>query len=217
MSTPKWHAANGATAPSSPSANMEITAYPTTDIWRRDATPAGDVFNAPYIYITTTSKNFKRLATTVTVPWKTQFDQGGLLISFPNTASSEPDKACRWIKAGIELFEGKPALGVVGTDRFSDWSLAPMPRGAGGEEGDQRTARFEAVRDGTTLWVYVVVGGERQALREVKWAFLDEGEDGNGVEMKLGVYAAKPTPNMGDERAGVEVSFEGLEAEIEGA
>ncbi|KAK4570460.1 hypothetical protein LTR86_002540 [Recurvomyces mirabilis] len=214
MSTPKWQAANGATAPSSPSDKIKITAYPTTDIWRRDGTPAGDVFNAPYIYTTTNSKSFKRLAATVTVPWKTQFDQGGLLLSFPNSSSSEPDKGCRWIKAGIEFFEGKPALGVVGTDRFSDWSLAPMP-GAG--QDDQRTARFEAVRDGTTLWVYVVVGGERQALREVKWAFLDEGEDGDGVEMKVGVYAAKPTPDAGDEKAGVEVNFEGLEVEVGGA
>ena len=81
-------------------------------------------------------------------------------------------------------------------------------------QGDQRTARFEAVRDETTLWVYVVVGGKRQALREVKWAFLDEGEGGEkGLEMKVGVYAAKPTPDAGDEKGGCEVTFEDLELE----
>ncbi|KAK0938550.1 hypothetical protein LTR29_009864 [Friedmanniomyces endolithicus] len=196
-----WHAANGATLPHSTSDSFTITAHPITDIWRRDATPEGDVFNAPYIYTTLTPTTFSRLAVKVTVPWKTQFDQGGLLIAFPSSPSSSGNghgQNWRWIKAGIEMFDGKPALGVVGTDRFSDWSLAPMP---GPDPDHQREAEFEAVRDGTSLWVYVVVDGERRALREVKWAFL-----GGEEEVRVGVYAAKPTPDEGAAEAGVEIN-----------
>ncbi len=203
-----WHAANGATLPHSTSDSFTITAHPITDIWRRDATPEGDVFNAPYIYTTLTPTTFSRLAVTVTVPWRTQFDQGGLLIAFPSSIKGSGNghgQNWRWIKAGIEMFDGKPALGVVGTDRFSDWSLAPMP---GPDADHQREAEFEAVRDGTSLWVYVVVDGERRALREVKWAFL-----GGEEEVRVGVYAAKPTPDEGAAEAGVEVGFSGLVVE----
>ncbi|KAK1076566.1 hypothetical protein LTR33_008829, partial [Friedmanniomyces endolithicus] len=151
-----WHAANGATLPHSTSDSFTITAHPITDIWRRDATPEGDVFNAPYIYTTLTPTTFSRLAVKVT------------------GSGNGHGQNWRWIKAGIEMFDGKPALGVVGTDRFSDWSLAPMP---GPDPDHQREAEFEAVRDGTSLWVYVVVDGERRALREVKWAFLSGEEE----------------------------------------
>ena len=78
----------------------------------------------------------------------------------------------------------------------------------GPDPDHQREAEFEAVRDGTSLWVYVVVDGERRALREVKWAFLS-GEE----EVRVGVYAAKPTPDEGAAEAGVEVGFSGLVVE----
>ncbi|KAK3652872.1 hypothetical protein LTR56_004820 [Elasticomyces elasticus] len=196
---PTWSAANGAPEPQDPTTtSFTITAPPKTDLWRRDSSPEGDVFDAPYLTTSVPVSSFKSLKVTVTVPWKTQFDQGGLLIIFPGEGGKGSG---RWVKGGIEFFEGKPALGVVGTDRFSDWSLAPMP------EGEQRTATFEAVKDGTTLWVYVLVNGSRQALREIKWAFLGLG----GEEViRVGVYAAKPTPDEGDEKAGVEVTFGGL-------
>jgi uncharacterized protein len=203
MPSYKWEAANGATAPQQPLGEdkMTIIAPPRTDIWRRSSKPEGDVFNAPYIYTIVKPMSFKRLSVTVTVPWKTQFDQGGFIIAFPN--STEP---WRWIKGGIEYFNGKPALGVVGTDRYSDWSLAPM------SADEQKTATFEAVRDDTTLWVYAVVDGKRQPLRETKWAFLDLEQS---AEMRVGVYAAKPTPDKGDEKAGVEVTFSDFVLETE--
>ncbi|KAK4956263.1 hypothetical protein LTR10_005784 [Elasticomyces elasticus] len=199
---PTWTPTNGAPQPPNPTnADFSITAFPKTDIWRRDSTPEGDVFNAPHLTTSVSVSSFTLLKVEVTVPWKTQFDQGGLLIIFPAPKDDDGGTKGRWVKGGIEFFEGKPALGVVGTDRFSDWSLSPMP------EGDQRTATFEAVKDGTTLWVYVVVDGKRQALREIKWAFVDVKGD---EELRVGVYAAKPTPDEGDEKAGVEVKFSGL-------
>jgi uncharacterized protein len=202
-----WQTAFGASRPIDLSKPFTITAYPKSDIWRRSLTD--DVFNAPSIYTSLSPSTFKRISVTVSGPWKTQYDQGGLVLSSPAQDSRAP---MRWIKAGIEFFNGKPVLGVVGCDRFSDWSLAPLPEGV--EE-----ATFEAVREGVTLWVYAVVQGERVPLREVKWAFIDfEGLDGDGKDGKgegtvdVGVYAAKPTPDEGDEegKKGVAVQFKDL-------
>lgn len=189
-----WQAGNGAALPKDPSTSLSITTPPKTDIWRRS--DSDDTFNAPYIYRNVPAKSFKSISTTVSGPWKTQFDQGGLILVLPNKNGLN-----RWIKAGIEVFNSKPVLGVVGTDRYSDWSLAPMPKG-------ENTATFEAVRDGETLWVYEIRDGERLPLREVKWAFIDEMD-----EISVGVYAAKPTPEEGDEGKGIDVDFRGLKLE----
>jgi len=183
-----WQPSHGATLPPSQAISQQANVHtiskislktpPRTDIWRRarpGSAPDADVFNAPSLTLTLpNSKTFLRLSATFTVPYKTQFDQGGILLHWPSSQTN------RWVKAGIEFFEGEPELGVVGTDRYSDWSLAPMPEGKA-----QTKCRMEAARDGTTLWVHVVAAGKRRALREVKWAFLDEGA--GGEEMRVGV------------------------------
>ncbi|GAB1730872.1 hypothetical protein NU195Hw_g1972t1 [Hortaea werneckii] len=194
MASSPWQAGNGAALPKDLSTSFSITTPPKTDIWRRS--DSDDTFNAPYIYKSVPAKSFKSISTTVSGPWKTQFDQGGLILVLPNKNGLN-----RWIKAGIEVFNGKPVLGVVGTDRYSDWSLAPMPKG-------ENTATFEAVRDGETLWVYEIRDGERLPLREVKWAFIDEMD-----EISVGVYAAKPTPEAGDESKGIDVDFRDMKVD----
>ncbi|GAB1738534.1 hypothetical protein NU219Hw_g3340t1 [Hortaea werneckii] len=194
MASSPWQAGNGAALPKDLSTSFSITTPPKVDIWRRSETD--DTFNAPYICRNVSAKSFKSISATVSGPWKTQFDQGGLILVLPNKNGLN-----RWIKAGIEVFNGKPVLGVVGTDRYSDWSLAPMPKG-------ENTATFEAVRDGETLWVYEIRDGERLPLREVKWAFIDEMD-----EISVGVYAAKPTPEEGDEGKGIDVEFKDLKLE----
>lgn len=95
----------------------------------------------------------------------------------------------------------------------------------------------EKMRRTSTLWIYVVEerGGNREkrrAVREVSWVFEedvaarnDENEEreveeddsraagaGEQRECWVGVYAAKPNKNEGDEE-GLEVVFEGLEVE----
>ncbi|KAK5128280.1 hypothetical protein LTR85_002947 [Meristemomyces frigidus] len=192
-----WHPANGATLPSDTTVTFTINAPPKTDIWRPAETD--DVFNAPYIYTDMQPAAFKRMSVTVAGPWKTQFDQGGLVLAFPRQ-----DGPSRWIKAGIEFFQGKPCLGVVGNDRFSDWSLCPMIEG-------ETKATFEAVKEGHSLWIHAVKDGERQPLREVKWAFIDYPEEQKQYEaMRVGVYAAKPTPDKDDAEATIEASFTDL-------
>ncbi|KAI0483971.1 hypothetical protein GGR56DRAFT_611716 [Xylariaceae sp. FL0804] len=197
MAISQWQTANGAVLPEDLTGQFSICAPPKTDIWRRSDTD--DTFNAPYIYTSIAPASFKRMSVTLSGQWKTQFDQGGFVIAFPRQGAP-----WRWIKAGIEYFEGAPALGVVGTDRYSDWSLSPMAPG-------EQHATFEAVKDGSTLWVYALKDGKRQPLREVKWAFVDF-EDGQG-EMQVGVYAAKPTPDEGESKATIDVTFSGFELE----
>ncbi|OQO07923.1 hypothetical protein B0A48_06715 [Cryoendolithus antarcticus] len=192
-----WETLNAPSSvlPKDPSAPFTLTTAPKTDIWRH---PTLKSFNAPAVGRRVPFKHFTSIKTTVSGPWRTQFDQGGLFLVFLPSPSSEPSKS-QWVKAGIEFFNGEAKLGVVGTDKYSDWSLCPMF-----EKG--QSATFEAVKDGETLWVYAVVGGKREALREVKWAEMErEGE------IWVGVYAAKPTAEEGDAEKGLEVRFEGVE------
>lgn len=129
------------------------------------------------------------------------YDQGGLLIVWPTSEQ----KQSKWVKIGIEHFTGKPLLGVVGCDRFSDWSVCPLPIASAIH------ATVEAVRVETTLWIYLHFNGEKRPLREIKWAFLEDRED--SAEMWVGVYAAKPTPEEDDAEKGVEVVFRDLNLE----
>lgn len=165
------------------------------------------------IYKTLPASTFKSLTITIFAPWKTQYDQGGLILAFPSQPTSDTStKGLKWIKAGIEYFSNQCVLGVVGTDRYSDWSIAPMK-----QEYHQK-ATFKVVREGETLWVYAKQdGGEGLTpMREVKWAFMEGRLEGN---VWVGVYAAKPKKDEGaseeDSEKGIEVSFSDLELEVE--
>lgn len=194
--TKTWQAEYGAEVPKELDSSFKITALPKTDIWRRG--DDDDVFNAPMIYQTVKGSHFKKIEVTVFAPWRTKYDQGGLVINFPS--KNGPSK---WIKAGIEFFESKAVLGVVGTDRYSDWSLAPL------DAGYHQKARFVATREDKTLWIHAAQEGkELVPLREVKWAFL-EGRD-EDAEVQIGVYAAKPTQDVSQAREATKFSSEAL-------
>ncbi|KAF2209568.1 hypothetical protein CERZMDRAFT_91352 [Cercospora zeae-maydis SCOH1-5] len=229
MAPSKWSTINGASLPKEDpeTSSFTITAPPKTDIWRRSLTD--DVFNAPTLYQTLPASRFKSIAVTVYAPWHTQYDQGGLVLAFPSPRTPQdvthtqeihqraeedekpenPARPSKWVKAGIEFFELSSVLAIVGTDRFSDWSLAPMS-----QEFHQK-ARFRIEKRGTTLWIYARQEGEERMkpMREIKWAFM-EGRDAEDIW--VGVYAAKPTPEEGeDDEKGIEVSFSDLELELE--
>jgi len=201
MSNLKWETLNTPTSsnPTDTTKPFSIFTPAKTDIWRR--TTSND-FNAPAIGTRLPLNSFKSLSATVSGPWKTLFDQGGILLAFPSTPGGALENS-QWIKAGIEYFNDEPKIGVVGTDRFSDWSLCPMF-----EAG--RKARLEAVVEDASVWVYAVMGGKREPLREVKWVFEGKGEE---AEVWIGVYGAKPTPDEGDEGKVLEVRFEDLKVE----
>lgn len=147
------------------------------------------------------------------------------------------ERGRRWIKTGVEFFKGAAHVSAVACDRWADWSLhdPPLTNGKVTMEIEREVVVNNAKKGGekrtSTLWIYIVEerGGSREkrrAVREVSWVFEDvvrnENEDEEGDEDDsaagkqrecwVGVYAAKPNKNEGDEE-GLEVIFEGLEVE----
>ncbi|KAL8852112.1 MAG: hypothetical protein Q9221_003042 [Calogaya cf. arnoldii] len=194
------------TLPPSPSSSDAFTLHtpPHTDIWRKPQ-PLTDTFNAPRYLTTLPLKDLKSLQVTVGGAWKTLYDQGGLLLVLP---AREGEKE-KWIKTGIEFYGGAPHISAVACDRWADWSLLPLPS----SDTSEVTIRMErevaktGERTGT-MWIryHDPESGEWRPIREITWAF--EHEEG---EVQVGVYAAKPTPDEGDEAGELKVEFKGLE------
>lgn len=192
-----------------------------TDIWRKP--PAIDVFSAPTYPESLphySLKSFQRARFTVSLPpckELRQFDQAGLVLHFTNpqaniTKGSGKD---RWIKTGIEFFNGKPLVGTAACDTWSDWSVAPLRLAS---EADRPSVTIEVQREkdqlGKSLWIYQVIRDsngeeERIPLRECNWVFAEE----DGWEVGVGAYVARETEGEGkDELTG---HFEdGLEVEV---
>lgn len=66
------------------------------------------------------------------------YDQAGIMLWHSQT---------EWIKAGIELNDGVPHIGAVVTDKYSDWSLSPVPEWA----GEIVTIRASRMKDAVIL------------------------------------------------------------------
>ena len=152
---------------------------------------------------------------TVTAEWKTKFDQGGLLLILPlhdkPAHAAHKDKR-RWIKTGIEFFEGTPNVSTVACDRYADWSLAPLPGAS--SSGKVTIEISREVADGqktSTLWVHSVdpVSGDKRPLREIAWVFEEESVEGE-KECEIGVYSAKPIHDENDAGNELNVIFENL-------
>lgn len=178
-----------------------ITTPPATDLWRPDPKPASDNFTAPFVYRSIKVSEFNNISVTVHADWATRYDQGGIAVIFPQ------QKPLKWVKTGIEVENGAPQFGTVGTYAFSDWSLSPVtPQNA-------TTARFLLERDGSEIWVYALdlqnPDAERYPLREVTWAFLEDRAD-DDVELWVGVYAAKPTYSPANQTQDLKVLFKDL-------
>ena len=185
-----------------------ITCPPSTDLWDKpgvkpkDPTqptaPPTHSSNAPIIYRRATVSYFRSARVTVSGPWETQYDQGGLalLIIDPSTPRY------RWVKTGIEFVHGVANVSTVATDGWSDWSLRPSVTEA------SATVEMVSEEDGS-LWIYLIDGeGGRSPMREVTWWGALDGE----TEVWVGVYAARPDP---EGRGGeLEVRFSGLKIEI---
>ncbi|GJE90544.1 DUF1349 domain-containing protein [Phanerochaete sordida] len=197
-----------------------LSAAPKTDFWRKP--PALDTANAPTRLTSFDSRTFHRARVTVRARWERLYDQGGLFVVFPGPSGSatagdgEGDAAQGsvagrfWMKAGIEFFHERPNVSVVAAREWSDWSLTPLAS-EGPETGVTLELEREAVNvvdgKGSSLFVYVVRDGVRDEvpIREVTWAFEHEGE------MRVGTYAARPTPLGEDDGEKLTVFFEGFE------
>lgn len=85
----KWHIYNNApSVEHSHHGEFKITAPRNTDIWRR--TDEDDVFNAPFVYQMIGAWEFDKITVTVEASWKTQYDQGGLVLVFPSKVCNPP-------------------------------------------------------------------------------------------------------------------------------
>ncbi|KJZ71356.1 hypothetical protein HIM_09239 [Hirsutella minnesotensis 3608] len=109
------------------SSTFTLAADPDTDIWKKP--PSHDVFTAPYRTLAKRpTRSFVSASLTFSAPYAHQFDQAGLLLIFARP--SAPGTPRKWLKAGVELFDGLPRLSTVACDAWSDWSVAPV--GGGG-------------------------------------------------------------------------------------
>jgi uncharacterized protein len=107
----------------------------------------------------------------------------------------------KWVKTGVEFENDQPNVSTVATDRWSDWSLVPLP-------GSKATIVMEIAND-RSLWVRMLDGnGKTMPLREVTW-WADLPEES---EVWIGAYVAKPAPH--GEKDDLTVHFEDLEIEL---
>ncbi|KAL7819706.1 hypothetical protein V8C26DRAFT_25402 [Trichoderma gracile] len=224
----KWHWLNNpGIKPISPiGRTVTIQVPPDTDIWRPALSKHN--FTAPYLYTVVPASRFRSVQVTVAAPWKTLYDQGGLVVTFPSNNRHHHDDGnanlTRFIKAGIEFNDGAPALGVVATDILSDWSLSPLiteqtQTQTAEKKKEDAKATILVERDGTDAWVYVLEGQgrTRRALRQVTWAFNEDDAQGLAREIEVGIYGAKPTEEAGEGHArdGIAVTFSGFALKVD--
>ncbi|KAI9645427.1 hypothetical protein NHQ30_006166 [Ciborinia camelliae] len=173
-----------------------ITASPSTDIWRKP--PTTDDFNAPTNMAPTIPlASFLSSKITFSLLCKYRYDQGGLLLHLTKTGSQD-----RWLKTGVEFYNGKPFVSTVGCDRFSDWSIYPTDLDASKDVEVTVEVRKEGDENGKALWVYWLRDGERIPIREVGWFFADE-EWNIGV----GAMACRPAKEQAVNGESLEVKF----------
>ncbi|KAJ1335566.1 hypothetical protein MN608_02306 [Microdochium nivale] len=186
-----------------------LEAQPNTDIWRKP--PSTDVFNAP---ITRTQpgllKKFKSARITFWADWTERYDQAGLVLTLNRASSSSSSSKQaegaasspeRWVKTGIEYYQGHPQLSAVGCDRWADWHVSPLAK-----KSADGTVTLEVVREsdenGKSIWIYqLVLDGEgkvteKQPMREICWILADE-DEGEGKEWRLEISPLLCRPSSG--------------------
>ncbi|KAL8826619.1 MAG: hypothetical protein Q9170_007334 [Blastenia crenularia] len=198
---------NQATIPDTLPLTFALRTPPDRDIWQEP--PDTNVFNAPYLTRTVPLSSLRSVRVTVSAQWKTKFDQGGLILIIP-TSNGADKKEKKWIKTGIEFFDGRPNVSTVACDRWADWSLAPLPEGAAEKVTVELIREVQDGKKTSTLWVNAIdpSTGEKRPLREVSWVF---GED--NLDCEIGVYAAKPIQDENNPSQELEVMFDGLTVE----
>ncbi|KAI8962417.1 hypothetical protein F5Y11DRAFT_193866 [Daldinia sp. FL1419] len=199
--------------------SVVLEAGPNTDIWKKP--PTTNIWTAPISHTSSgLLKKFKSARVTFWADWRERYDQGGLLLVPKRRSSAHVFPPEKWIKTGVEFYFGKPQLSTVATDRFADWSVAPLtlienesePAKVGGVTIE--IAR-ESDEHGKSFWVYRLVLDakgdvvEKIPLREIGWVLADE-DEGGGEEWLLDVspLVARPEKNATDS---LEVNFKSFE------
>lgn len=204
------------------SSAFAIETAPNTDIWKKP--PSHDVFTGPSSSLLlllfkaettnqqaapfrTHSKrptsSFCSATLTFAANYTLQYDQAGILLIF--TDRHNPGASRKWIKAGIELYDGVARLSTVCCDAWADWSVAPVPDERDVAHGRRPiTLSIEKHIDasGLSLWVYHVVdadggrGKTKIPMREVCWPFGEAASE--GWELEVAAAVARPAKDTKD-------------------
>ncbi|MDR6639857.1 DUF1349 domain-containing protein [Paenarthrobacter nitroguajacolicus] len=130
--------------------DLLVTAAESSDAWR--ITSYGFIHDTEHALLAPFPQD-SAMEVEFTAALSQQFDQAGIFVRVG------PE---HWIKAGVEFADGAAQLGAVVTDRFSDWSLAPVPDWNGGR------VRIRISRVGDALTIRAAAnGGELQLVRVV--------------------------------------------------
>lgn len=183
------------------SSSFTIKASPNTDIWRKP--PSTDVFTAPRgaaadTKTTAPLSSFKSARVSFLLHPKEQYDQAGLVLSLKSAGATGPlpgDSPPKWLKTGVEYYNGVPKAATVACDSWADWSLSDVKKG---KDGDWVTVLVENGTDvlGKSFWIYQVVDGEKVPLREVCWVF-GHG-DPEKWELSVEAYACRPAKDAAE-------------------
>lgn len=189
-----------------------------TDIWRKP--PAHNAFNAgtyPAVLPQHKLESFQRARLSFTLPpgnQLRQYDQAGLLLHL--TKPGVPENKTKWLKTGIEWYNGKPYISTVSCDSWSDWSIVPVPGYTSTDERPSATVEVQRLqKDQNTVWVYWIVRDaegkevERRPLRELTWMFAEV----EGWAIGIGGYTCRPTTEGGEGLLEAEFK-EGVEFEL---
>ncbi|PRB44985.1 hypothetical protein CQ020_01855 [Arthrobacter sp. MYb23] len=133
--------------------DLHVTAAESSDAWR--VTSYGFIHDTEHALLAPFPQD-SAMEVEFTAAFSQQFDQAGIFVRI---------SAEHWIKAGVEFADGAAQLGAVVTDRFSDWSLAPVPEWNGGR------VRMRVSRAGDALTIRAASGiNELQLVRVVPLA-----------------------------------------------
>ncbi|KAH7131581.1 hypothetical protein B0J13DRAFT_529562 [Dactylonectria estremocensis] len=166
-----------------------LAAGPNTDIWKKP--PSTDVFTAPFRpHSSAPANTFASTSITFTTTYTQQYDQAGLLLTLTNPSSPS---ARKWIKAGVEFYNGDARLSVVACDAWADWSVS-TPRGAEDIVAGTKPVTISVVREsdehGSSLWVYAVDGTDKTPLREICWVLGEYADE--GWQLEVSALVARP-------------------------
>ncbi|KND90127.1 Uncharacterized protein TOPH_05247 [Tolypocladium ophioglossoides CBS 100239] len=177
---------------------FRFSADANTDIWKKP--PSHNVFTAPFrTHSRNSTTKFLSATLSFTATYTLQFDQAGILLVFHNPESDTPATR-KWIKAGIELFDGAPRLSTVCCDAWADWSVAPAPCAddiRSGRKSVTISVEREDGASGTSLWIHHVGdGGKKTPMREICWPFGEAA--GEGWELEVAAAVARPAKDTAD-------------------
>lgn len=188
--------------------SFTISAPGGTDIWKKP--PTWNVWNVP---THSTPINpvaaFRSARLTFNATWTEQYDQAGLLFALRPRGTDPSAPGQKWIKTGLEFYNGTPQLSTVACDRYADWSVTPLA--AVGSTTDPISLLVERDESelGVSIWVYYLPpgSGEKVPLREVCWFYAEEGGE---WDCEVAAFAARPEAKAKDE---LKVEFSGLDVQ----